>query len=481
MPSIAACWPDPEDLEAGTHDRGPCAAIHAARALLPQGWAADLRLEIRAGRIAALTAAAGARAGDMRVDTLLPAPANLHSHSFQRAMAGLGEYRMPGQDSFWSWREAMYRLANRLTPEQAEAIAAFAFMEMQEAGFAAVGEFHYLHHQKGGAPYADPAEMARRMEAAAQQSGIGLTLLPVLYSRGGARGAALSPAQARFGHDVEGYLGLLAALRAAGADRAGDMRIGIAPHSLRAITPADLAALLASGAGGERDGPVHIHIAEQEAEVAMIESWLGARPVEWLLANAPVAGNWCLVHATHMRPDELRNLAATGAVAGLCPITEANLGDGIFDGTGWIGAGGRFGLGTDSNISITLSGEIRMLEYSQRLRDRARNRMNPGPGSLGEALFLQVARGGAQALGRDAGRIETGRLADLVALDTSRPSLAALPPERIMDGLVFACESLPVTDLWSAGRHRVREGAHIARGPITRRWRQAVSALSQGT
>lgn len=468
----------PEALDAASRDTDPCAAIHAARALLPQGWAADLRLEIRAGRIAALTTGAGARAGDIRVDTLLPAPANLHSHSFQRAMAGLGEYRMPGQDSFWSWREAMYRLANRLTPEQAEAIAAFAFMEMQEAGFAAVGEFHYLHHQKGGTPYADPAEMSRRMEAAAQQSGIGLTLLPVLYSRGGARGAPLSPAQARFGHDVEGYLGLLAALRE-GADRAGDMRIGIAPHSLRAVTPADLAALLASGAGGEGGGPVHIHIAEQDAEVAMIESWLGARPVEWLLENAPVAGNWCLIHATHMRPDESRNLAATGAVAGLCPITEANLGDGIFDGTGWIQAGGRFGVGTDSNISITLAGELRMMEYSQRLRDRARNRMNPGAGSLGEALFIQAVRGGAQALDRDAGRIETGRLADLVALDTTRPDLAALPPERIMDGLVFACESLPLTDLWSAGRHRVRGGIHVAREAITRRWLRAVSALSQ--
>lgn len=447
--------------------------IFARHALLPEGWARDVRVTLQGDRIATVAPAAGPAPDDQHVGALLPALSNLHSHSFQRAMAGMTEYRAAGKDSFWTWRDLMYRFVGRLAPEDVEAIAALVFMEMQEAGYAAVAEFHYLHHQPDGSAHDDPAEMSCRVMAAAAATGIGLTHLPVLYSYGGAGKQPLAGGQLRFGSGVEDFARLLDAVRAAARGMPSDTRIGIAPHSLRATSPGDLALALPLAGGG----PVHVHVAEQPQEVAEISAWLGARPVEWLLANTPIGPGWCAIHATHMTAAETEALARSGAVAGLCPVTEANLGDGPFNGPGWLAAGGAFGIGSDSNVRIALGDELRTLEYSQRLRDLARNVMVRGEGSVGRALYEGAAAGGAAALGRDCGAIAPGRLADLVAIDPSHPSLCALRPDQFIDGLVFAAPDGIVTDLWSGGRHRVRGGRHIRRDEIVARFRSRMAGL----
>jgi formimidoylglutamate deiminase len=447
--------------------------IFAKKALLASGWANDVRLVVDAGVISHIAPGAQPKVNDVRVDTLLPALGNLHSHAFQRAMAGMTEVRAAGRDSFWTWRELMYRFVDRLTPEHIEAIAALVYLEMLEAGYAAVGEFHYVHHQRGGTPYTDLSELSQRIFAAAKATGIGLTHLPVLYSYGGAGQAALARNQLRFGNDVDGFIRLVERAAEGLRQLPADSRLGIAPHSLRATCPDDLKAVLA----GCRRSPVHIHIAEQPKEVQDISAWLGARPVDWLLRHANVDATWCLIHATHMTDDETKRLAASGAVAGLCPITEANLGDGPFNGATYLNAHGVFGVGSDSNVQISLTEELRTLEYSQRLRDLARNVMVVGEGSVGHTLYTGAARGGAQALGRNAGDIGTGRLADLVAIDSSAPTLCALTRDQLLDGLVFAAKDTVVTDVWSAGRHMVRGGRHIDREPIVAAYRVAVADL----
>lgn len=447
--------------------------IFAERALLPDGWAEQVRITVTGGQISSVATAAVPQSGDARVSALLPALSNLHSHAFQRAMAGMTEHRIAGRDSFWTWRDLMYRFLDRLTPEQMEAIAALVFMEMQEAGYAAVGEFHYVHHQPGGGTYADIAELSNRIFAAAQLTGIGLTHLPVLYTYGGAGEQPLAAGQLRFGNTVDRFAALLEATRAAARTLPTDTRVGIAPHSLRATNPVGLARALPLAAGN----PIHIHVAEQPKEVADISAWLGARPVEWLLANTPIGADWCAIHATHMTAQETAALAKSGAVAGLCPITEANLGDGPFNGPGWLAAGGAFGIGSDSNVRISLTEELRTLEYSQRLRDVARNVMVEKDGSVGQCLYVGAALGGAQALGRKSGQIATGFLADLTAIDLSHPTLCALRPDQILDGLAFAAPDTVVTDLWSAGRHQVKEGRHVNREQIIAGWRKAVKGL----
>jgi formiminoglutamate deiminase len=452
---------------------GKSAVIFAKKALLATGWADNVRLTVNQGVIAGIAPLSKAEASDVQVDALLPALGNLHSHTFQRAMAGMTEARAAGRDSFWTWRDLMYRFANRLTPEQIEAIAALAFVEMLEAGYASVGEFHYVHHQRGGARYADIAELSNRIFAAAGAAGIGLTHLPVLYTYGGAGQSALAAGQLRFGNDVDAFLTLVDRVRANLSHAPADTRVGIAPHSLRATSPADLAAVLAA----HQAGPVHIHAAEQPKEVADIQAWLGTRPVEWLLDNANVDAGWCLIHATHMSGDETARLAASGAVAGLCPITEANLGDGPFNGPAYLNAGGAFGVGSDSNVQISLIGELRTLEYSQRLRDLARNVMVVGGGSVGSTLYLGATRGSARALARNAGEVGVGLLADLVAIDSSAPALCALSRDQLLDGLVFAANDNVVTDVWSAGRHAVRGGRHMDRDRIIASYRAAVTEL----
>ena len=447
--------------------------IFARHALLPEGWADDVAVEIAAdGTIAAVRLGARDPGGPPRL--LLPAPGNLHSHAFQRAMAGMTEHRGPEADSFWTWRALMYRFLDHLGPEDVEAIAALAFVEMQEAGFAAVAEFHYLHHAPGGVAYADPAELAARIFAAAVETGIGLTHLPVYYAYGGAGARPLAGGQLRFGCDLDRFAGLFEATRSAARGLPADARLGVAPHSLRAVTPDCLGTLLAA----HPTGPVHIHAAEQPQEVADVEAWLGARPVEWLLGEAGVDPRWCLIHATQMTPAETAALAGSGAVAGLCPVTEANLGDGIFDGPRFLSAGGAFGVGTDSNVRIALVEELRQLEYSQRLRDRARNVMSNGPGSTGSALYARALAGGARALARPAGAIRPGLLADLLTLDADHLAFAGLVRERWLDAWVFGPAEGALCELWSAGRLSVRDGRHVARDRVEARYRAALGRLA---
>ncbi|MDP2520640.1 formimidoylglutamate deiminase [Shimia thalassica] len=447
--------------------------IFAKQAKLSTGWAANVRLTLVGGRVSTVETDQFAQPSDTVVDTLLPSIGNLHSHSFQRAMAGMTEYRMAGKDSFWTWRDLMYRFTANLTPEHIEAIAAFVFLEMLEAGYASVGEFHYLHHQPGGAPYDNLGELSARVAAAAATTGIGLTHLPVMYTYGGAGQVPLQAGQARFGNSVDRFVDLVARANEAVANLPADCRVGIAPHSLRATSPEDLKAVLTA----HPSGPVHIHISEQPKEVQDIEAWLGARPVEWLLDNIDVTPGWCLIHATHMTNDETVDMAKSGAVAGLCPVTEANLGDGPFNGPTYLAAGGAFGIGSDSNVLISLTEELRTLEYSQRLRDVARNVMVVDEGSVGDTLYTGAAKGGAQALGRGAGKISVGELADLVAIDSTAPSLCALRTDQLLDGLAFAAKDNVVTDVWSAGRYAVQSGRHINREAIVVAYHSAMQSL----
>jgi len=444
--------------------------LHAKSALLPDGWAHDVTVQIGAdGRIATLDTAPA----EHFLDILLPAPGNVHSHAFQRAMAGLTERRgTTGQDSFWTWRQLMFRFLDRLTPGNVQAIAAQVQMEMLEAGFAAVGEFHYLHHQPDGTPYDDLGEMCARIAAAARQTGIGLTLLPVLYQQGGVDGRALGPGQIRFGNNRDRFFALLQAAGNALSDLPQDTGLGVAPHSLRAVSPDALRELVAG-----TSGPLHMHLAEQMAETDEISAIYNARPVEWLLDNQPPDPRWCLIHCTQMLPEETKRLAATGAVAGLCPITEASLGDGIFDGRRWVDAHGAMAIGSDSNIRISLSEELRQLEYSQRLKDHARAVMAAPGGSTGRFIFDAVLKGGAQALGRASGAIAPGRFADLISLDANALDLTGRQEDSVLDTWLFTTGDRLVRDVWSAGRHMVRGGRHIARDAITREYRACLARL----
>jgi formimidoylglutamate deiminase len=450
--------------------------LWAAEALTAEGWRDSLRVTIDgAGRIAAVDVADPA-AADRQVGILLPAPANAHSHAFQRAMAGLTERRGPDpRDTFWTWRALMFRFLDRLTPAQVEAIAAFVQMEMLEAGYATNVEFHYLHHQPGGQPYANLAEMAERIAAATARTGIGLTLLPVHYQFGGCDRRPLSPGQVRFGTDPDAFAALHAASAAAIAGLPGDTRLGLAPHSLRAVAPETLPGLATLAP----EGPIHMHLAEQEAEVAEVEAALGRRPVEYVLDRLAPDARHTFIHCTQMQPHETEGLARTGATAGLCPITESNLGDGIFDGVRWLAAGGRIAIGSDSNIRIALSEELRTLEYSQRLRDRSRAVLATSERSTGRRLFDAVLAGGAAAAGRETGAIRPGLYADLVALDAGHVDLAGLRGDAILDTFVFAGDDLMVRDVWSAGRHMVREGRHIARDGIAAAYRAALRDLRE--
>jgi len=452
--------------------------ILARQALLPVGWARDVSVMIGDdGRIEAVGTDAGAASAghDHRVDLLLPAPANLHSHAFQRALAGLTERRGPDpRDSFWSWRRLMYRFLERLDPDQVEAIAALVFMEMLEAGYGAVAEFHYLHHGPDGTPYDGIAEMAARITAAAERAGIGLTLLPVLYGRGGCDGRPLDGAQRRFGNDPDRFAALHAASRQVIKRAPPDAALGVAPHSLRAVDPDALRA--AVGLDGVR--VIHMHLAEQEAEVAEVLAHRGARPIEWLLGNHAVDDRWCLIHCTQMTDHESRALAASRAVAGVCPITEANLGDGIFAGVGFAAHGGRYGVGTDSNVQVTLFEELCALEYSQRLRDRSRAVLATAERSTGRVLFETAAAGGAQAAGRESGAIEAGRWADLIGLVTDNPWVCGRAGDAALDSLMVTGRGRDcVTDVWSAGRHMVRAGRHVARDGIAADFKQVMADL----
>ncbi|WP_082564809.1 formimidoylglutamate deiminase [Caulobacter sp. Root1472] len=442
------------------------------QALLTDGWAKDVRFTITDGMISRIDTDVARQAGETAHGPCLPGLPNLHSHAFQRAMAGLTETRGPTGDSFWTWRELMYRFVDRLGPDEVQAIAALAYMEMLETGSTRVGEFHYLHHDKDGSPYGDPAEMAARIAAAADETGIGLTLLPVFYAHAGFGGVAPGEGQRRFVHDVDGYGRLIEASRAAVAGLP-DAVVGIAPHSLRAVTGAELAAIIPLAGAG----PIHIHIAEQTKEVDDCLAATGARPVRWLMNNAPVDKRWCLVHATHLNAMETERLAKSGAVAGLCPITEANLGDGVFPAHDYLAAGGAFGIGSDSNVLIDAAEELRTLEYGQRLTRRARNVLAKAPGgSTGGALFKAAVSGGAQALGV-VGGLRRGRPADFVTLDRVHPAMIGRDGDALLDSLVFAGRHGAIDGVWRGGRQVVSSGRHDAREAILARYRAALGSV----
>ncbi|HPE59456.1 MAG: formimidoylglutamate deiminase [Thiothrix sp.] len=451
--------------------------VRSRYALTPAGWQPHIVLEITPdGRIASLRQEPSLSVYD--TELLLPAPANVHSHSFQRALAGLTEARSAGRDSFWSWRSLMYRFLARLGPEQLEAIAAMVFVEMLEAGYASVGEFHYLHHQPDGQPYAWGPELSARLVSAAHSAGIGLTLLPVLYQYGGCDRRPLQGGQLRFRHTPDSFTRLYEDLQGLFQTTPADFRLGLAPHSLRAVDREGLerAQTLCPA------GPLHLHLAEQEAEVAEVLACHGARPVEWLLAQFSVDQRWCLVHCTQMTAAETRALAATGAVAGICPLTEASLGDGIFNGSTYLAAGGRIGVGTDSNIEVSYFSELKMLEYSQRLQALGRAILADPVHSTARRLVGETLAGGAQALGRPAAQLTVGGLADMVGLTLDHHLLERLsgqaPDDSCLDTLVFAgIGDACVREVWSAGRHVVTNGRHVHRSVLEQGYRRAIQSL----
>ncbi|MDQ8002852.1 MAG: formimidoylglutamate deiminase [Pseudomonadota bacterium] len=437
-------------------------SLHAADALLPGGWVRDVRLDWdAAGRLTAVTPGAAADASIERAaGPVIPGMPNLHSHAFQRGIAGLTEYRGQAQDSFWSWRTLMYRFALRLDPAQLEAIALWLYVEMLEAGYTSVCEFHYVHHDADGRPYADDATLARVLLRAAEKAGIGLTLLPVLYQASGFGGLPPGDGQRRFIRSTDSMLALLERLKP--LCEAQGARLGLAPHSLRAVPPDSLRAALDGLQALDATAPVHIHIAEQTKEVDDCIAWSGQRPVAWLLDHAPVDARWCLVHATHMDAEEYRRAAASGAVAGLCPTTEANLGDGIFDLPAWRSAGGAWGLGSDSHVCVNAAEELLMLEYSQRLARRERNVVaDASQPQVATAMTLAAVQGGAQAAGRPVAGLAVGQQADFVVLDAAHVALAGLPAPEMLASHVFASQRTSAIDaVWVAGRRRAHHGRH---------------------
>ena len=454
--------------------------LFAERALLPDGWRQDVLLQWDAqGMLTdvspdAIQPPTVPRAGG----PVIPGMPNLHSHAFQRAMAGLTEYLGNPQDSFWSWRSLMYRFAARLTPDTLEAVARQLYVEMVKAGYTSVCEFHYVHHAQGGIPYANPAEHAERLIAAAQSAGIGLTLLPVLYQQSGFGERPPLPEQARFISSTDWMLTLLERLRRDHPQHAG-LRYGVAPHSLRAVTPATLEQIRQGLHGEDPTAPIHIHIAEQVKEVEDCLAQLHARPVQWLLDHQPVDSRWCLVHATHMTPTETARLAESGAVAGICPTTEANLGDGIFDGVDYLAAGGRWGIGSDSHVSVCLREELRLLEYTQRLRDRRRNALASAASPVvADRLYLEAVEGGAVATGRPVAGLAAGQRADLLVLDGQHPNLAHRSDEQLLAGLVF-CQhgDTPIMDVIVGGRQVVSQRRHIGEEAAASSYRAALADL----
>ncbi len=432
-------------------------AVIAPVALLPEGWAEQVLIEFGRDGLITRVEAGAAKSGDADrcQGPVLPGMPNLHSHAFQRAMAGLAEVALNPEDSFWTWRDLMYRLVGRLTPEQVEDIARYLYIDMLKGGYTAVAEFHYLHHGLDGKPYADPAEMSRRVLRAAERAGIGMTLLPVLYAHGGFGGKAPSDGQKRFINTTDQYLKLQDSLAKDCA--APGRRLGFCFHSLRAVTGDEIKSVMGSAAD---DRPVHVHIAEQQKEVTDCLAWSGRRPIQWLYDNVPVDERWCLIHATHAEPDEVAAMAKSRAVAGLCPTTEANLGDGLFPAVDFVNAGGRLGIGSDSHVSLSVVEELRWLEYGQRLKHERRNRLHDANKHVAGYLYRASLRGGAQALGQKMGAIAVGSRADLVVLDGQHPLLAHVSGDDILGRWLFAGLNRMVKDVMVGGDWVVQDGRH---------------------
>jgi formimidoylglutamate deiminase len=448
--------------------------LFARDALLPTGWAHDVLVDVAAdGSIRAVDVAFAEPVDAERLQgPLVPGMPNVHSHAFQRALAGLTEHGGPAADNFWTWRTQMYRFLERVGPDEQEAVATQLYLELLKGGYTSVGEFHYLHHDPAGKPYANPPEMAERICAAAEATGIGLTLLPVFYAHSDFGGAAPLPGQRRFIHDTGAFLRLVTAL----AHPQG-YRLGIAPHSLRAVTPGELSEIVAFARTQLDGAPIHIHAAEQQKEVDACVAWSGTRPVAWLLEHAAVDARWCLVHATHVNPAETRALAATGAVVGLCPSTEADLGDGVFPTGAFLTAGGRFGIGGDSHVGVDAFQELRLVEAVQRLTLEKRNVFAREGESSGRTLYQTALAGGARALAQPTGAIAVGLRADLVVLNGDDPALVEQPAQNVLDAAIFGPGRQIVRDVMVAGRWVIGEGHHADEEAILVRYRQTLKRL----
>ena len=440
-------------------------ALFAEHALLPDGWARNVLLVWNSsGVFTEVSKGATPEAQFARASgPVLPGMPNLHSHAFQRAMTGLTEYRAPGDNNFWGWRRLMYRFALRLSPEELQSIARQLYIEMLKCGYTSVCEFHYIHHDPHGRPYANRMELSERIIAAAADAGIGLTLLPVLYEHSGFGKQPPLAEQRRFVTAPEDLLEMLAALRRTHPEHAR-LRYGVAPHSLRAVSSESLDRVVAGVTAADASAPVHIHVAEQRGEVADSVAALGARPVMWLLDHFEIDARWCLVHATHMRADESERLAGSRATVGLCPSTEANLADGIFDAAGYFAAGGGWGIGSDSHVSVCVREELRWLEYAQRLLHRTRNVLaGTATSHVAEHLFLQAVSGGARASARKVAGLAVGQCADLLVLDPNGPDCSLPEPALALSAWIFGNHgSESVRDVMVGGRWVV-EGGHHAR------------------
>ncbi|WP_421507397.1 formimidoylglutamate deiminase [Erwinia rhapontici] len=445
----------------------------APRALLADGWQRNVLIDVDAQGMITATAANSTPEGAQRLNGIvLPAMANLHSHAFQRAMAGLAEVAGDPQDSFWTWRDLMYRMVQRLSPQQVGAIATHLYVDMLKGGYTQVAEFHYLHHQPDGQPYSDDA-MLRQLMHAADRSGIAQTLLPVLYSYAGFGSQPAQPGQKRFIQDTNTYLAQQQRLHQLIAGRPLYNQ-GLCFHSLRAVNEQQMREVLESSPAHL---PVHIHIAEQEKEVNDSLAWSGERPVSWLLDRFDVNARWCLIHATHLDEQEVRRLAASQAVAGLCPTTEANLGDGIFPATDYVAQGGRWGIGSDSHVSLDVVEELRWLEYAQRLRDRRRNRIvTAQQPSVGDVLYQQALAGGAQACGVKIGSLQPGYRADWLVL-AGDALLDSTPDASLLNRWLFAGHRSQIQDVFVAGQQRIRDGQHAQQAAINADLREALEAL----
>jgi formimidoylglutamate deiminase len=453
-------------------------SLFANDALLPAGWARDVLLEWDDGGMLTRVETGASDAGGPRAaGPVLPGMSNVHSHAFQRAMAGLAEWRGHPTDDFWTWREAMYDLVRRVEPDDLEAIAAHLYIEMLKHGYTAVGEFHYLHHRRDGAPYEERAELAERIVAGADASGIALTLLPVLYAYGGFGHRALDDAQRRFRGDAESIAALVRDLASWHAGRPA-FRIGIAPHSVRAVDAMMLTQVVAAAKAIDPELPIHMHLAEQTGEVDACRDTHGVTPFAWIADLVDVDERWCFIHSTHVTPDEMRGMAARGASVGLCPVTESNLGDGIFDFAAWFGMGGRWGIGGDSHVSVSPFEELRTLEYSQRLRDRARNiAATERAPDVAANLWRGAARGGGDAIGQAIGRLESGARADLVVLDGDDADFENLPAPRALGVAMFSGARNRVRDVWVAGKQVVDGGRHAGEEPAAAAFRAALRRL----
>ncbi len=461
--------------------------IFAKSALLPEGWRTNVLIEIRDGAIAAVMPDTEAESAEIVAGALIPGMSNVHSHAFQRAMAGLTERAGTTGDNFWSWREIMYKFLARISPEDNEAIATELYIEMLKAGYTSVAEFHYLHHDIDGKPYQDVAEMAIRIAAAANTAGIGLTMLPVFYAHSNFGGLAPNDGQKRFIHSTDSFATLLDQLMPL-KHQGGVRQIGIAPHSLRAVTPEELRAIIAMLDGHDKNAPIHIHAAEQRKEVDDCLAWSHKRPVAWLLDNHDINARWCLVHATQLNDDETYRLAKSRAIAGLCPSTEANLGDGIFNAPDYFLESGCWGIGGDSHVGVDPFRELAIIEYAQRLKSARRNILaTPGAESIGGGLYRQALQGGAAALGQKVGAIKVGAIkvgaiapgyrADLLVLNEDDPALCEHSGDGLLDAAIFGPTRAAVRDVMVNGVWVVRDGHHKAEEVALLHYRQTLKKL----